>query len=173
MESADAMIAAVAACLVLIGAQAVVGAAVCRLGGLRNSGAVAPAVGLATLMVVAALPARLLGDAAWGLAAVVIAVVAALAASAVRAAVREAFSEQVVVALGAVLVLCLPWLAAGRFGVLGMGVNDDTAAHLVAAQWLVDHRMPVADTLVGDGYPLGPHALAGALASAGDSYAVR
>jgi hypothetical protein len=161
------MAATVIASLLLIGAAAVVGTAICRLGGLRESRGVAPAVGLATLMVIAAPAVRLPGGAASALAAIVVVAVAPLAARRVRAALLEGLGDQAVVTLGAVLTLCLPWLVAGRFGVLGMGLNNDTAAHLVAAQWLVDHRMPVADTLVGDGYPLGPHALAAALATAG------
>ena len=143
------MAGAVAGSLALIGAAAVVGAAVCRLGGLGEVRGAAPAVGLAALMVIAAAVVRLPGGTASGVVAGFIVVGAALAARPVRAAAREALPDQAVVAAGAVLVVCLPWLAAGRFGVLGMGVNDDTAAHLVATQWLIDHRMPTSVSPTG------------------------
>jgi hypothetical protein len=159
--------ATLAASLLLVGTATVVGTAICRLGGLRESAGVSAAVGLAMLMVIAALGVRLPGGTVSASVVIAVAAGAGFAARSVRTALRERFEDRAAVALAALVVLCVPWLTAGRFGVLGMGVNNDTSAHLVAAQWLVDHRIPVGDTLIGDGYPLGPHALAAVLAGVG------
>jgi hypothetical protein len=161
------MAAALLATLALLAAAALAGTAVCRLGGLAGPRGSAPAVGLALLMAVAAPAARLPGGAAIALGTIAIVAVAALAARPVRATLRAGLPGGAAVTLAALALLSLPWLAAGHFGVLGMGVNNDTATHLVAARWLLDRGIPAADTLVGAGYPLGPHALAAALASAG------
>lgn len=161
------MSAALVATLTLIAAAALAGTAVCRLAGLPGARGSAPAVGLALLMALAGPAARLPGGAATALGAIAVVVVAALAARPVRAALREGLPDGAAVTLIALALLSLPWLAAGHFGILGMAVNNDTEAHLVAARWLLDRGMPAADTLVGAGYPLGPHALAAALASAG------
>jgi hypothetical protein len=63
----------------------------------------------------------------------------------------------------ALLVASLPFIAAGRMGILGVGlVNDDMAYHLLIADWIGSHagHMPV---LVHQGYPVGPHALVDAV----------
>jgi hypothetical protein len=76
----------------------------------------------------------------------------------------------VAVAALAALGASLPFLVAGRAGILGVGDNDDMSAHLTAAWALTHHEAvpPVGatnDPLFAAGYPLGPHALAAALAA--------
>ena len=59
----------------------------------------------------------------------------------------------------------IPFIAAGRVGILGVGlVNDDMASHLLLADWLGEHFRP-EPVLIDQGYPLGPHALVAGLAT--------
>ena len=50
---------------------------------------------------------------------------------------------------------------AGRWGLLGVGFNNDLGLHLAWAEWLRSGFGPAADP----GYPLGPHGLAVATAT--------
>ena len=66
-------------------------------------------------------------------------------------------------ALLAALFAALPFIAAGRVGVLGVGlVNDDMASHLLIRRW-IDERFRPEPVLIDQGYPLGPHALVAGL----------
>ena len=65
------------------------------------------------------------------------------------------------VALAIVLVLSIPFLISGRWGLLGVGFNNDLGLHLAWAEWLRSGFGPIPDT----GYPLGPHGLAVAIAA--------
>jgi hypothetical protein len=69
----------------------------------------------------------------------------------------------VLAALGAVALLSLQFLSAGRIGIPGVQVNNDTATHLL---WVESLRSDVMATLYppNSGYPLGPHSLIAALA---------
>ncbi|MDX6635084.1 MAG: hypothetical protein QOF06_1287 [Solirubrobacterales bacterium] len=59
------------------------------------------------------------------------------------------------------LVLAIPFAVSGRWGLLGVGFNNDLGLHLAWAEWLRSGFGPAADP----GYPLGPHGLAVATAS--------
>jgi len=59
-------------------------------------------------------------------------------------------------------LLLLPFLASGRGGILGMSVNNDTAAHLLFIEAYGSATIDAASPLPPD-YPLGPHALAALL----------
>ncbi|HEU4978916.1 MAG TPA: hypothetical protein VFT42_08490, partial [Solirubrobacteraceae bacterium] len=78
------------------------------------------------------------------------------------------FLERVPLAAAALFAASVPFLVAGYAGILGVGDNNDMSAHLTAAWWL-DARGPVrpmgalGDSIIGEGYPLGPHALVAAL----------
>jgi hypothetical protein len=65
------------------------------------------------------------------------------------------------VALAIALVLSIPFAISGRWGLLGVGFNNDLGLHLAWAEWLRSGAGPVPDT----GYPLGPHGLAAAVAA--------
>jgi hypothetical protein len=66
----------------------------------------------------------------------------------------------------AVALGSLPFLVAGRFGILGTGLNPDMSQHLFAADRLAAGG---TERLIEDGYPLGPHALVVALQQLGPS----
>ena len=58
----------------------------------------------------------------------------------------------------------IPFFANGRVGLPGPSFNNDSHFHLWAAEYLL-HGQTVPETVLGHGYPLGPHGLAAALAS--------
>ncbi len=65
------------------------------------------------------------------------------------------------VAIAVTLVLSIPFAISGRWGLLGVGFNNDLGLHLAWAEWLRSGAGPVPDA----GYPLGPHGLAVATAA--------
>ncbi len=58
-------------------------------------------------------------------------------------------------------MLAIPFAVSGRWGLLGVGFNNDLGLHLAWAEWLRSGFGPEADP----GYPLGPHGLAVATAA--------
>jgi hypothetical protein len=65
------------------------------------------------------------------------------------------------VALAIVPVLSLPFAINERWGLLGVGFNNDLGLHLAWAEWLRSGAGPIPEV----GYPLGPHGLAVATAA--------
>ncbi|MEO8092662.1 MAG: hypothetical protein ABI726_08145 [bacterium] len=161
------MIGAYASVAVVCLASVVVGQAALSLAGRRDLAVLAGAVGLALLLTTAGIAVRLPGHAT--------AVAAALALIASASAVflwasRPAGLAGLAAALPAMLVALavasIPFVVAGRVGILGVGlVNDDMASHLLLASWL-DERFLPEPVLIDQGYPLGPHALVAGLAKA-------
>jgi hypothetical protein len=160
------LISALASAAAICGLSLLVGGAIMRVcGGGRWSWA-APAVGLATLLTLAGLGARLPGR---GVAVVVLLALAGAASVAVvlRRGAQRPPADGFVVAGFAALAATVPFLVNGRMGVLGAGlVNDDMASHLVMADW-VERGSGPEPGLIEDGYPLGPHSLVAGLAELG------
>jgi hypothetical protein len=81
----------------------------------------------------------------------------------------RAFSGRITAPLAAagvaLVAASLPFVASGHVGILGVGlVNDDMANHLLVADWL-SSRVGDMPTLLKQGYPVGPHALADGVSS--------
>ena len=74
---------------------------------------------------------------------------------------RAALRQGLPVAIAIALVLSIPFAINERWGLLGVGLNNDLGLHLAWAEWLRSGIGPVPDT----GYPLGPHGLAVATAA--------
>jgi hypothetical protein len=146
--------------LTLVAASLFVGAALCRACG--TDGALAPPVGLATLLALAALFVRLPGDAVTAAVALVLAVVGA-ATWLARGAVGRLDAAAPLAAAGSVALVSVQFLSAGRIGIPGPPVLDDTSVHLLWAEGLRSDLMarlyPPQPT-----YPLGPHALLATIA---------
>ena len=115
-----------------------------------------PAIGLAALFTVAGFFARAPGHATTAAICVALLLLAALlglrrwpypSAGALRAGLPVA---AVVLAL-----LAIPFAISGRWGLIGVGFNNDLGLHLQWAEWLRNGLGPAPDK----GYPLGPHAL--------------
>ncbi len=160
------MIGAYASVAVVCLASVVVGQAALSLAGRRDLAWLSGAVGLALLLVGAGIAVRLPGHAT--AVAVALALIVAVSAIVLWAS-RPTGLAGLAAALPAMLVALagasIPFLVAGRVGILGVGlVNDDMASHLLLASWL-DERFLPEPVLIDQGYPLGPHALVAGLSS--------
>lgn len=158
----------VAAALVVLAASSLWGLATRRLLRLRALDA-APfaAVGFALLLIVLMTSARSFG---LGAGVIVVAVVSVAAAALVLRSPRPARPGRdalgmTIAGLLAALAGLAPFLILGFVGVPGVGVNDDSAAHL---QWTMMIAQDGTIGATGDGYPLGPHVLVAAILTATD-----
>jgi len=77
-----------------------------------------------------------------------------------RLASPSPWLEGLPVALVVLVALSIPFAVSGRWGLLGVGFNNDLGLHLAWAEWLRSGFGPAPDP----GYPLGPHGLAVATA---------
>jgi hypothetical protein len=167
------MIATYASAALICAVSLLAGCAVLSLAGRRAWSWLEPAVGFGAVLTVTGLLARAPGhgtSATLGLAALI--VVAALVRW--RGGVRPCsptgkqrpnasavWREGLPVAIVVLVVLAIPFAVSGRWGLLGVGFNNDLGLHLAWAEWLRSGFGPAADP----GYPLGPHGLAVATAT--------
>jgi len=122
----------------------------------------APAIGFAALVTVAGFLARAPGHAttaAIGLVAVLVAAGLLLWWRDERPASAPWLGLLLAVLVAA--VLSIPFAVSGRWGLLGVGFNNDLGLHLAWAEWLRNGLGPAPEA----GYPLGPHAIAATLAA--------
>jgi hypothetical protein len=156
------MIGTYASAALICAVSLLVGRALFSLAGRRTWSWLEPAVGFAATLTVTGALARAPGHGTSATIGVVllVAVAAALvwrldyrAPGAVRAGLP--------VALLVLLVLAIPFAVSGRWGLLGVGFNNDLGLHLAWAEWLRSGFGPAPDA----GYPLGPHGLAVAVAA--------
>ncbi len=173
------MISMLASAALISAASLAVGgaiAAICGWGESRGAAAtgrttggwswLSGAIGLATLLAVAGVAARLPGHAITAAVAVGVVTVAALAYLVWSGVGWRGPVGAMVPALIAAAAAALPFIVNDRVGILGVGlVNDDMASHLLVADWVQNRTEPVP-SLVDGGYPLGPHSLVAALAEA-------
>ncbi len=152
-------------CAALICAlSALVGEAACRLCGRAPWRGYAPAVGFAGVILAVSAAVKLPGEAVTSLVALIALSLAAALALGRRWVKLQPPSPALAAALAATLLFaCLPFLANGRFGLLGVNFYNDPAAHLA---WTLNL---LGDPYAADpaaGYPLGPHALLATLVEA-------
>jgi hypothetical protein len=151
------VLAAAATCFVAL----FLGQAVLRLAGAERWNWLAPPVGLSLALLVATPANHVPGRCA------TVAVVLGLAS--VAAAVwclrsplhRPPLRDLLAAAPVGALVL-VPFLTAGRGGILGVGLNNDMAVHLVFVESYLSSAVEAVNPLPRD-YPLGPHAMAALL----------
>src|SRR3954447_5889071 len=120
-----------------------------------------PAVGFAAIVAVAGIGARLPGGGTTATLLVVVVVLASLPALGRRYRLGSALAEGGPVVIAVALVLAIPFAVSGRWGLLGVGFNNDLGLHLAWSEWLRSGFGPKPDA----GYPLGPHGLSIAVAS--------
>ncbi|HVD40013.1 MAG TPA: hypothetical protein VNC16_03280 [Solirubrobacterales bacterium] len=166
------MIATYASAALICAVSLLVGRAVLSLAARREWSWLEPAVGLGAVLTVTGLLARAPGhgtSATLGLVALI--AVAALVVWRIgvrpfrgiapeRTNAGAVWWEGLPVALVIALVLAIPFAVSGRWGLLGVGFNNDLGLHLAWAEWLRSGFGPEPDP----GYPLGPHGLAVATA---------
>ena len=130
----------------------------------------APAYGLAVLLVAAGIAIRLPGHATTAAIVLGALTVAAAVWSWPRSGGRRAAAAVgVPVVAVTILAASLPFAIAGFVGVLGVGlVNDDMASHLIIADYVSDYSGVVPSFIKG-GYPIGPHAIVAAVARVGSA----
>ncbi len=167
------MIATYASAALICAVSLLVGRAVLSLAGRREWSWLEPAVGLGAVLTVTGVLARAPGhgtSATLGLAALAAAAALVLWRGGVRPLsptglqrtnAGRVWREGLPVALILVVVLSIPFAIAGRWGLLGVGFNNDLGLHLAWAEWLRSGFGPDAEP----GYPLGPHGLAVATAT--------
>jgi hypothetical protein len=156
------MIGTYASAALICAASLLVGRAILSLVGRRSWSWLEPGVGLAAVLAVTGLLARAPGHGtSVTLGVVALLVVAALVAWRLPYEAPGALRAGAPVALVVLLALAIPFAVSGRWGLLGVGFNNDLGLHLAWAEWLRSGFGPAPDT----GYPLGPHGLAVATAA--------
>ena len=156
------MIGTYASVALICAASLLVGRAILSLAGRRSWSWLEPGVGLAAVLAVSGLLARAPGHGTTvTLGVVALMVVAALVTWRLPYEAPGALRAGLPVALVVLAVLAIPFAVSGRWGLLGVGFNNDLGLHLAWAEWLRSGFGPAPDT----GYPLGPHGLAVATAA--------
>jgi hypothetical protein len=156
------MIGTYVSAALICAASLLVGRAVLALAGQERWSWLEPAVGLGAILTVTGLLARAPGhgtSASLGVLALI--AIAALVVWRLPQRAPGALREGLPVALLVLAALAIPFAVSGRWGLLGVGFNNDLGLHLAWAEWLRSGFGPAPDP----GYPLGPHGLAVATAT--------
>jgi hypothetical protein len=159
------MIGTYASAALICAASLLVGRAILGLTGAGDPrGWLAPAVGFGAVLTVTGFLARAPGhatSATLGLLALVLGAAALLWRAPRRGAGSPWPREGLLVAVLVALACSIPFAVSGRWGIIGVGFNNDLGLHLAWAEWLRSGLGPAPEA----GYPLGPHALAAAIAA--------
>ncbi len=134
-----------------------IGQAALRLAGAREWSWMAPAVGISVVMLIAVPAAQVPGRCATMAVVVGLLTIAAVAWCLREPAHRPPLSGLLAIAPILLLVL-LPFLAAGREGILGTSMDNDMAAHMLIVEGYLSQAVADVSPIVPE-YPVGPHAM--------------
>lgn len=139
------------------------GQAALRLAGAREWSWLAPPVGLSVAMLAATPATHIPGRCAT--VAILLGLLAAAAAVwCLRSPQHRPPLSGLLAALPVAVLAIVPFLAAGRGGILGVTVDNDMTVHLAFVEGFLSPAVAEAFPLPRD-YPLGPHAVAAALSN--------
>ena len=159
------MAAAYATALILLIGALALGRAIAWALGSRETSWVEPALGFAVLALAASASTRLFDSATASALALGAITAASLAYLRGRLLSFDDLRLAAPPAAIAAAIASIPFLASGRIGVLGAGINNDLAGHLLWSEWLRDQSEPTPVGLL-NGYPIGPHSLVASLEQA-------
>ncbi len=140
----------------------ILGQAVLALCGARRWSWLAPAVGVAVMILLAVPAIHLPGRSATVAVATAVAILAGLVFLIYRPQHRPPLAG-VLAGLPVALLVLVPFAASGRAGTLGVSFDNDMGEHLLLAEAYRSNAVALISPLLPS-YPLGPHALAAALA---------
>jgi len=156
------MIGTYVSAALICAASLLVGRAVLSLAGRERWSWLEPGVGFGAILTTTGLLARAPGHGtSASLGALVLVAVSALLVWRLPQRAAGALREGLPVMLVVLVALAVPFAVSGRWGLLGVGFNNDLGLHLAWAEWLRSGFGPAPDP----GYPLGPHGLAVATAA--------
>jgi hypothetical protein len=137
------------------------GQAALRLAGAGEWNWLAPAVGLSVTMLIAAPAADVPGHSTT--VAILLGVLTIAAAVwCLRSPEHRPPLSGLLAAAPVGLLVLVPFLAAGRGGILGVSLNNDMSAHLLIVEALLSSSVTEVYPLPSD-YPIGPHGIAAVL----------
>jgi hypothetical protein len=155
------MIGTYVSAALICAASLLVGRALLRVAGRDSWAWWAPAAGFGALLTVSGILARAPGHGTTATLGLVVLLAAAILVAPGLRPSREALRQGLPVALVVAVVLSIPFAMTARWGLLGVGFNNDLGLHLAWAEWLRSGTGPTPEP----GYPLGPHGLAVAMAA--------